>query len=213
MPVDPTELPLSRMKMRLMPKPLSGSSTAQMPMVSMVLWALQNSLTQIGQPIRLTAMPPSRSHYDRPRNPFDSAVQPARSLADRITLPNNRSRSRSPVRRSDVSKPPPEGVDRYVPGQSSGRRSRSPLPRRDGRRAGARRDRGDRTAGGERGGREGGGRNGGRNQRPKKTQEELDAEMADYFNGGGNEATEGTAHSEEKAPAAVDAGDDIDMIQ
>lgn len=131
-------------------------------------------------------------------------------------MPNNRSRSRSPVRRSDISKPPPEGVDRYVPGQNSGQRSRSPLPRRDSRRPVARRERGDGGAGGDRGGREGGARNVGRNQRPKKTQEELDAEMADYFNGGGNaenDAVEGTANNGEPAPAAVDTGDDIDMIQ
>jgi THO complex subunit 4 len=43
------------------------------------------------------------------------------------------------------------------------------------------------------------GRRGGRNPRPaKKTTEELDSEMADYFNGGNN-ATEGAA------PAATGA--------
>lgn len=118
-----------------------------------------------------------------------------RALADRITVaPGARSRSLSPVRHSDVSGPAPSNVDRYVPGKES--RSRSPLPRRrDGRRPGARRERGDRGGrGGERLAKDG---------RPKKTQEELDAEMEDYWGAkeNGNEA------------AATVAQDDIDMIE
>jgi len=150
-----------------------------------------------GQPIRLIPVPSGPSGGRR--NPFDSAVAPARSLADRITVAPGRSRSMSPVRHSDVSGPIPANVDRYVPGQ--GRRSRSPMPRRreGGRRPGARR--------GERGGRGGRGDRGDRGEglakdgRPKKTQEELDAEMEDYWKGNGDGAT------------ATAAQDDIDMIE
>lgn len=118
--------------------------------------------------------------------------------------------SESPIRHSDVSKPPPEGVDRYVPGQGS--RSRSPprrrrderggggAGRRDGRRPGARRERGERNGGGgvkrEPLARDG---------RPRKTQEELDAEMEDYFGGGGEAVDENTNGNGEGA------GEDIEM--
>jgi THO complex subunit 4 len=154
----------------------------------------------------LTSVPsgPSGPSAGR-RNPFDSAVVPARSLADRITLaPGRLSRSRSPVRHSDVSGPIPANVDRYVPGQD--RRSRSPLARqgrREGRRPGVRR--GER--GGERGGRSSRGTPGektAKDGRPKKTQEELDAEMDDYWGAKEN----GT----EAAPVAAAEGD-IDMIE
>ncbi|KAI1470263.1 RNA-binding domain-containing protein [Daldinia caldariorum] len=145
-----------------------------------------------GQPIRLSIV----SSAPR-RNPFDTAHMPGRSLAERITRP----RSLSPRRYSERDR----GVDRYVPG--GGSRSRSPPRRRGGRRPGARHEGRDGREGRE--GREGGGTpNGrervGRNGRPKKTQEELDAEMADYFNPGGNN---------EAAPAAERAGDDVDMIE
>lgn len=79
----------------------------------------------------------------------------------------------SPVRHTDVSGPIPAGIDRYIPGKGS--RSRSPMPRRrEGRPPGARRERNTRA-------REGGGGT----RRPKKTQEELDAEMEDYWSTGG----------------------------
>ena len=134
------------------------------------------------------------------RNPFDNAVTP-RSLADRITLAPGaaRSRSFSPIRHSDVSGPTPSNVDRYVPGKGS--RSRSPLPRRrDGRRPGARRERGERGAGAR-----GGGERIAKDGRPKKTQEELDAEMEDYWGSkeNGNEAPAETA-----APT-----DDVEMVE
>lgn len=48
--------------------------------------------------------------------------------------------------------------------------------RREGRPPGARRERGERR---------GGARDGGGTRRPRKTQEELDAEMEDYWGGGG----------------------------
>jgi len=123
-------------------------------------------------------------------------------------------------RRSDVSKPAPDGIDRYIPGQSNGRSpSRRNGGRENGRRPGERRERGG--GGGGRGGRDRSEReeNGGRmvNGRPRKTQEELDAEMEDYW---------GSAHASDPNPAAavIDsalsvaapvavADDDIDMIE
>ncbi|XXG98348.1 diacylglycerol O-acyltransferase 1 [Hypoxylon texense] len=140
------------------------------------------------------------------RNPFDTAHMPGRPLAERIT----RRRSFSPRRPSNRDRD--RDVDRYVPG--GGNRSRSPLPRRrggGGRRPGARREGregregrdGRETDGNTPNGRERTGRDG----RPKKTQEELDAEMADYFNPGA---------SNEAGPVAettAQAGDDMDMIE
>ena len=179
-----------------------------------------------GQPIRLTILPTApasdlirgRGGAAASRNPFDTAVKPGRSLFDRIEEPNShrrggRSRSRSPgvPRRSDVSKPPPEGVDRYVPGDRDGgrrprrsrtrsppRRRRSPIGRERGRGRGLEGERGQRTA----------------NGRPRKTQEELDKEMDDYW-GSKQEANGAGAGNEAKtAVPAVEptADDDIDMI-
>jgi THO complex subunit 4 len=136
-----------------------------------------------GQPIRLISIPSGPSAGRR-----NQAAPPASrgSLFDRITLPAGRSRSDSPIRHSDVSGPPPSNVDRYVPGRGS--RSRSPRPRqREGRRPGARRERGERRGGGR-----GGGERLARDGRPKKTQEELDAEMEDYW-GAKENGTEGGA--------------------
>jgi THO complex subunit 4 len=150
-----------------------------------------------GQPIRLGIVPSAPR-----RNPFDTAQMPGRSLADRITVPSGRSRSYSPDMDRD------RGIDRYVP--TGGRRSRSPLPRRrgGGRRPGQRREGGGRNAGdGERKGREG---------RPKKTQEELDAEMADYFNPNAAPSDAQAAPAAEGQAAAATAGgavDDVDMIE
>jgi THO complex subunit 4 len=127
---------------------------------------------------------------------------PGRPLAERITRP----RSLSPNNR---------GVDRYVP--NSSRRSHSPRPRRrgGGRRAGARREN---TGGGDAGGRDNGGRTG-RDGRPKKTQEELDAEMEDYFEkGSGNASTGVTAATApvnvaNEAQKGAPAVGDVDMIE
>lgn len=147
-----------------------------------------------GQPIHLTSIPAGPSARRAP---------PPRSLFERITP---RTRSESPIRHSDVSKPPPTNVDRYVPGRGS--RSRSPRPRggrgdgrRDGRRPGARRERGDRNGGGR------GGERLARDGRPRKTQEELDAEMDDYF-GGGNKQNGDTNGASEAKENKVD---DVDM--
>ncbi|KAM0252133.1 hypothetical protein ACHAQJ_007873 [Trichoderma viride] len=176
-----------------------------------------------GQPIRLTALPNGPS-----RNPFDTAVMPGKPLSERISAPGGRSRSLSPPRRYDEEDAARRGIDRYVPG--AGSRSRSPMPPRrgggGGRRPGARREGGGRDqdpARGGRGGRGGGGGGGGRAERtntprPKKTQEELDAEMEDYFNAHGG-AAEPAAESapEAAAPSGETAApvhiDDIDMIE
>ncbi|KAI2619949.1 RNA-binding domain-containing protein [Hypoxylon sp. NC1633] len=141
-----------------------------------------------GQPIHLTLVSSSAPR----RNPFDTAHMPGRPLAERITRP----RSLSPRRNSERDR----GVDRYVPGVLS--RSRSPLPRRrGGRRPGARREGTDTPNGRERPGRDG---------RPKKTQEELDAEMTDYFNPGGSNAAVAGAG---QGAATGFAGEDMDMIE
>ena len=148
------------------------------------------------------------------RNPFDNAIRPGRPLAERITVPGGgRSRSLSPTRQSD-EEAARRGTDRYRPGGAKGSRSRSPLPNRrreGGRRPGARReggggrrgDRGERSERPERPERGG---------RPKKTQEELDAEMEDYFGG----AQQGDSTAAANGPAGggqQPAGDDIDMIE
>lgn len=161
-------------------------------------------MSSSGQPIRLTLV--SDDSNRNARNPFDSAVMPGRSLAERITRPDGRSLSPSPPRRLE-QEAARKGIDRYVPSGPSNRlsRSRSPQPaqRRGGRRLGTRR--------------EGGGRDqdprdsrGGRNGRPKKTQEELDAEMADYFGHSGEAAPTGNGAPADAGTAAVD---DVDMIE
>ncbi|KAI1503672.1 hypothetical protein F5X99DRAFT_87419 [Biscogniauxia marginata] len=139
-----------------------------------------------GQPIRLTIMASAPR-----RNPFDTAYMPGRPLADRITRP----RSLSPNDR---------GIDRYVPG-GGGSRSRSPMPRRrGGRRPGVRREGG----GGAQSDRGPTGRDG---RRPKKTQEELDAEMDDYFGPSGS--TEAAPATEATGTVNGQTGDDVDMIE
>ncbi|PTB65314.1 RNA-binding domain-containing protein, partial [Trichoderma citrinoviride] len=169
-----------------------------------------------GQPIRLTILSGGPS-----RNPFDTAVMPGKPLSERISAPGGRSRSLSPHRRYDEEDAARRGIDRYVPG---GSRSRSPMPPRrgGGRRPGARREGGGRDQDAARGGRQGGG-NGGNGRaartntpRPKKTQEELDAEMEDYFNANGGAAEPAAeAAAEASAPngeaAAPANADDIDM--
>ncbi|KAL9613850.1 MAG: hypothetical protein Q9167_001648 [Letrouitia subvulpina] len=173
-----------------------------------------------GQPIRLTLLPtgPSldvrgRGSASVPRNPFDTIERPSRSLFDRIDNPiygrgsrsraaRSRSRSHSPgrVRRSDTSRPTPNGIDRYVPPPRGTSRARS---RSLGRR-------------GEDGGRRG--RGGGRdtNGRPRKTQEELDQEMEDYWGPAGQnkavDAPAGPANGASGVTARNEVVDeDIDM--
>lgn len=175
-----------------------------------------------GQPIRLTLLPtgPKSGEADGSRsrgvarNPFDTAVIPGRSLFERIEDPgdrtrrnvgrggNRRSRSRSPdaPRRTNTSKPAPEGVDRYVPPRDGRggrrRRSRSRSVLRRGR---AREDGKVKVS----------------NERARKTQEELDREMEDYWNARGTEpSTNGeVARNLNGAPATVLSDGDIDMIE
>ncbi|RYP16452.1 hypothetical protein DL765_005129 [Monosporascus sp. GIB2] len=146
-----------------------------------------NGANAKGQPIRLSLVTAAPR-----RNPFDSAHMPGRPLAERITRP----RSLSPPRRSDNDR----GVDRYVPGRGS----RSPLPRRRGGGSGGRRPGSKREAGSDTGPPRG------RDGRPKKTAEELDAEMADYFN-----PSAGTADAPVEAAGTSNGqvGDDVDMIE
>ncbi|KAL2270119.1 hypothetical protein VTJ83DRAFT_2303 [Remersonia thermophila] len=174
-----------------------------------------------GQPIRLTLLPSGPVGGGR------HAASSSRPLAERITVPGQqkggRSRSLSPGRRA---RDPDEeaarrGVDRYRPrggrgGTNDGRlsRSRSPPPARGGDRRrgdGARRPGGRREAGGARGGR---GEKGA--ARPKKTQEELDAEMEDYFAGlnGGAAASSADAAAPAPQQQQPQGGDeDVDMIE
>lgn len=167
-----------------------------------------------GQPIRLTLLSSA--------NPFDSAIMPGRPLAERISAPGSRNRSQSPRRRYEGDDASRKGIDRYTPGQ--GGRPRSPMPRRRGGNGG---DRGGRRPGARREGNDSGredGRGGRNNQRSKKTQEELDAEMADYFGGGNAQSADSTndtaapATSTTQAAASVQAPaqapvDDMDMIE
>lgn len=180
-----------------------------------------------GQPIRLTIVPTGGGKRDR--NPFENVEKSRGSLFDRVQRPRDsrslspespsdspdgggrrrRGRRAGPVRRSDVSKPAPDHIDRYVPGQQ-----RSPVRRNgDGRRRGGpRRD--DRN-------RNDGGGNRATNGRPRKTQEELDQEMEDYWGGSANAgagaADQATVPDEPQqvAPASTAAAgdDDVDMIE
>lgn len=180
-------------------------------------------------------------------NPFDRVENP-RSLFDRVEAPKDRRggyRSASPSdddsygegagdnsrrrglrrgptrdRRSDVSKPAPENIDRYVPGQSGGRSPRQRSSGREGgRRPGERRERG-----GGRGGRGARSERGDGdvrmvNGRPRKTQEELDAEMEDYWDNANAHSSEAkvapTASTAPvvAAPMATAGEEDIDMIE
>lgn len=199
-----------------------------------------------GQPIRLELLPPTAPAAGRsePRvrkdNPFDRVENP-RSLFDRVEAPKGRERrarsaspgedrgydgrrsggDRDPAasrdRRTDTSKPAPDGIDRYVPRQDDRRSSsrRGMGAREGGRRPGERRERGGERAGSGKDERD---PNGHKlvNGRPRKTQEELDAEMDDYWGNAGaaasiNGAAPAAPASAVQAAAAGD--DDIDMIE
>ncbi|KAL5612359.1 hypothetical protein BROUX41_000109 [Berkeleyomyces rouxiae] len=157
-----------------------------------------------GQPIALTIL-----SSDSKRNPFDSAIMPKRSLAERVSDP--RDRSRSPRRQIADEDAVGLGIDRYIPGKG---RSRSPAnhSRNQGRRPGARHENGNNNNG-RRNRRDGSTNN--NNNRPHKTQQELDAEMADYFGGPGEKPAEPeSAPAPAPAPIAAPAvTDDVDMIE
>ncbi|KAL9617032.1 MAG: hypothetical protein Q9160_008149 [Pyrenula sp. 1 TL-2023] len=193
-----------------------GTAFVTVPSMSLARAAVReyDGANAKGQPIKLTIMPSGPGR--RADNPFDRVEPPRRSLFDRVERPRDRSASptsadrddsyddrdrRGPRRRgggrvdppgdrrSDVSKPAPENIDRYVPGQD---RDYSPAPRRrggggaglpreNGRRPGQRRENSRRDRDRE----EGGGGQKTVNGRPRKTAEELDQEMEDYWGGAG----------------------------
>lgn len=142
---------------------------------------------------------------------FDRVERPISPASDTESADGRRRRGGGGgggrARRSDVSKPAPDHIDRYVPGQ------RSPARRSGGRRAGGRDNRPRAENGGRRMA----------NGRPRKTQAELDQEMEDYW-GGKNDAGAETAEAQPgqeaarsvQVPAAAAPGpadDDIDMIE
>lgn len=109
-----------------------------------------------------------------------------------------------------MTKPAPENIDRYVPGQGSrggDGRSSSHRGGRGGRRPGERREQGRRDENGHPivGG------------RPKKTAEELDAEMEDYWgknnNAGGGENENAQVGGGKAETGQEELEDDIDMIE
>ncbi|KKF93710.1 Aly/REF export factor 2 [Ceratocystis platani] len=137
-----------------------------------------------GQPITLTIL-----NNESKRNPFDSAVMPSRSLAERVSDPRDRSRS----------------PRRNIADEDAGRR---PGARHEAVRNNNGRD-------GQRNRRDGSNNAGGNNRRPNKTQEELDAEMADYFGGPTEKPAETAPQATDVAPAAetTASADDVDMIE
>ncbi|KAJ6022021.1 hypothetical protein N7540_007525 [Penicillium herquei] len=173
-----------------------------------------------GHPIRLSLVSGRR---EQNKSLFDRVERPngrdARSLSPGGDDAEGRRRRGGRVRRSDVSKPAPDNIDRYIPGERGERGGE-----RGGERSPARRG-----GGGRRGGRDNRGRNENAGRRPRKTQEELDQEMEDYW--GGNAGTENadkqpaqeaqqTVAPAEPAPvpaaapaAAAPNDDDIDMIE
>lgn len=169
----------------------------------------------MGQPIRVTLLPPSKQTVTT--NP-SSAPRPSRSLFDRIEPRNGRARSLSPdagrpTRRTYGTAPAAGNVDRYIPARaerSPSRRGGGPRSRRPGERRQPRRDeQGHVIVQG----------------RPRKTTDELDAEMAEYWaenkgdtaagstmNGGGT-ATVANKNPAQTAPATGDDEEMMDLIE
>lgn len=174
-----------------------------------------------GQPIRISLMPSGPSRDAPPRGIADRIERQPRSIFDRITSSRDDSRDggRRPRQRSDSPRKSDRlaapDVDRYIPGRGS----RSPIRRRGTPRGGGRRP-GERRE--ERGGRgpreprerkprvddEGRPLVGGR---PRKTAEELDAEMNDYFGKGDETSGDNGAATEANGAENGRATDDIDM--
>jgi THO complex subunit 4 len=184
-----------------------------------------------GQPIALALVPPprtARSLFER----VDGAERRRRAAAGGTTTDEDEDAyEEGRGRRSHVRGPPPENIDRYVPGMDdtdgdgpSGRggRGRRGAGREGGRGAngGGRRGSPRRENGGaRRPGQRRGGAGGGREERAdaeghpivqgrrRKTAEELDAEMADYWGGAAAAAAENVpADAPDVAPV-----DDVDM--
>ncbi|KAJ5191227.1 Nucleotide-binding alpha-beta plait [Penicillium cinerascens] len=158
-----------------------------------------------GQPIRLSLVPGRRERTGGTL--FDRVERPVSPESETEGGDRRRRGAGGRGRRSDMTKPAPDHIDRYIPGQ------RDTAHRSGGRRGGGRESR-PRNA-----------ENPGRrsNARPRKTQEELDQEMEDYW-GNKDADTEGTgAQPVQDAPVAADApaavaapavtDNDIDMIE
>ncbi|GIZ45591.1 hypothetical protein CKM354_000875000 [Cercospora kikuchii] len=163
-----------------------------------------------GQAIRLTVMPNGPAERGPPPRALADRVERApRSIFERIEGGRDDSRDGGRRRRARSDSPRRQGVDTYAP------RSRSPPRRRGGdrggrgggRRPGERREeRGGRPARKARTDDEGRPLVGGR---PRKTAEELDAEMNDYW-GNKGEAAESNGNGATNGGGDA-AGGDIDM--
>jgi THO complex subunit 4 len=150
-----------------------------------------NGANANGQPIKLTLV--TRNTAASAGNPGRASQSQPRSLFDRIGNTNKNPHERrhsADDRRDPTRKATPPGIDRYVPPERRRERDREraqsgprPVGGRDatrGRRGGG----GGGTGAGRENGRDGGGvgRSGnGGSFRQRKTVEELDAEMNDYF--------------------------------
>ena len=141
---------------------------------------------------RQANQPAGRSLFERIENPMSAPRARSRS-------PDRRRRSRSPdrrqrqdagqdrERRGNMNNPPPKNIDRYVPGSGGGGGGGGGGRERGPRRGSPRRQGGPGRGGGE--SRRGGDRRQARDNeghqmvggRPRKTADELDAEMDDYF--------------------------------
>jgi len=162
----------------------------------------------MGQPIRVTLLPPPKqTGMSSP----PSAPRPQRSLFDRVEPRNDRTRSLSPdtgrtARRTYGTTPSSGDVDRYIPTRAERsplRRGNGPRSRRPGERRQPRRDeQGHPLVQG----------------RPRKTTDELDAEMAEYWaDNKGDTASAGTMNGggtakENRAHVATTTGDDEEMM-
>ncbi|KAF2215123.1 hypothetical protein CERZMDRAFT_94546 [Cercospora zeae-maydis SCOH1-5] len=163
-----------------------------------------------GQAIRLTVMPNAPADRDPPRALADRVERPPRSIFERIEGGGREdSRDGGRRRRARSDSPRRQPVDTYAPRSRSPprRRGGGPGGRGGGRRPGERREeRGGRPARKARTDDEGRPLVGGR---PRKTAEELDAEMNDYW-GNKGEAAESNGNGATNGGGDA-AGGDIDM--
>lgn len=182
-----------------------------------------------GQAIRISLAPSGPPAYSAPAprgSLFDRIEAPPRSLFDRIDSGPPGRRDDGGRRRQRSDSPRKAGklasdVDRYVPGGGRRGGSRSPIrrrgtPREGGRRPGAKREEGAGGAG--RGGRRARTDEEGRplvGGRPRKTAEELDAEMNDYWGSANNGVDNANAAAGNGDASAADGANggagDVDM--
>ncbi|KAF3939578.1 hypothetical protein ABW19_dt0201246 [Dactylella cylindrospora] len=148
-----------------------------------------------GQPIRVKIAPQQGGGGGRRGGPGGGSgpANEGRSLFERVSgqpqEPEGEDNGRRDPRRQrrDIEEMRQNakelGIDRYIPGDRNGSRDRR--PRRGG--MGGERERRRDGRGGRQGGGGGGEKSGGPN-RPRKTAEELDAEMNDYWTTSGGDA-------------------------